>query len=143
MIRAKLPEDVLFQLEMVNGTKSKWKVERLREKLYDYITARERSEQQNVVDTLKHYNHRGYQNSEMQVKWNSNMPTKIMSKKSFGYVGSAEALVANAQQTSMQRRYYDQCRYCEKRHWSDECPHFRTFEERKRQLKDSCYRCLK
>ena len=43
----------------------------------------------------------------------------------------------------MQRRHYDQCRYCKKRHWSDECPHFRTPEKRKRQLKDSCYRCLK
>ena len=34
-------------------------------------------------------------------------------------------------------------RYCEKRHWSDECPKYRTVSERKRQLKDSCYKCLK
>ena len=74
---------------MVNCTKSKRTVERLREKLDDYITARERSEQQNAVDTLKHNNHRGYQNSEMRVKWNSNVPTKTMSKNSVGHIGSA------------------------------------------------------
>ena len=56
--------------------------------------------------------------------------------------GSAEALVANANQTST-TSYYDQCRYSEKRHWSDECPRYRTVSERKRQLKDSCYKCLK
>ena len=60
-----------------------------------------------------------------------------------GYVGSAEALVATTQQSSVQQRYYNQCRYCEKRHWSDECPNFRTINEGKQQLKDSCYRCLK
>ena len=42
MIRAKLPDEVLFQLEMVNGSKNKWTVEKLRERLDDYITARER-----------------------------------------------------------------------------------------------------
>ena len=64
MIRAKLPEDVLFQLEMVNGSKNKWTVEKLGERLDDYKTARERSEQQNAGDTLRHNNRRGYQNSE-------------------------------------------------------------------------------
>ena len=39
MIRAKLPEDVLFQLETVNGSKNKWTVEKLGERLDDYITA--------------------------------------------------------------------------------------------------------
>ena len=141
MIRAKLPEDVLFQLEMVNGSKDKWTVEKLGERLDNYITARERSEQQNTRDTLRHNNRRGYQNSEADTKWNSN--TKSMNKMSNGYVGSAEALVATTQQSSLQLRYYNQCRYCEKRHCSDECPNFRTINERKQQLKDSCYRCLR
>ena len=59
-----------------------------------------------------------------------------------GSMGSAEALVATTNK-STPPRYYDQCRYCDQRHWSDECPKFRTVTERKRQLKDSCYKCLK
>jgi hypothetical protein len=35
------------------------------------------------------------------------------------------------------------CRYCEKGHWSDECPKYRSIEERKRMLKNSCFNCLK
>lgn len=58
------------------------------------------------------------------------------------HTGSAEALVVNTKQSSV-TRYYDQCRYCEQRHWSDECSKYRTIEARKRQLKDSCYKCLK
>ena len=56
--------------------------------------------------------------------------------------GSAEALVANTKQPSAPR-YFDQCRYCDKRHWSDECPTYRTIEDRKKQLRDSCFKCLK
>ena len=141
MIRAKPPEDDLFQLEMVNGSKNKLTVQKLGERLDDYIIARERSEQQITGDTLRHNNRRGYQNSEAHTKWNSN--TKGMNKMSNGYVGSAEALIATTQQRSAQQRYYNQCRYCEKRNWRDECPNFRTINERKQQLKDNCYRCLK
>ena len=35
------------------------------------------------------------------------------------------------------------CRYCSSNHWSDECQKFRSIEERKRQLKGSCFKCLK
>ena len=41
MIRAKLPEEVLVQLEMLNGAKNTWTVQKLRDRLDDYITARE------------------------------------------------------------------------------------------------------
>lgn len=58
------------------------------------------------------------------------------------YSGSAEALIASSKQPS-ETRHYDQCRYCNKRHRSDGCPTYRTIEDRKKQLKDSCYKCLK
>ena len=45
--------------------------------------------------------------------------------------------------SSSPTRYYDQCRYCEQRHWSDEYPKYRTIDERKRQLRDSFYEYLK
>ena len=35
------------------------------------------------------------------------------------------------------------CRYCSSNHWSDECQKYRSIEERKRQLKGSCFKCLK
>lgn len=53
MIRAKLPEDVLLQLEMLKGAKKKWSVFSLRDKLVEYITAREHSEKKgNSTDTV-------------------------------------------------------------------------------------------
>ena len=44
MIRAKLPEEVLLQLEILNGSKSKWTVQNLRGRLHEYLTAREHAE---------------------------------------------------------------------------------------------------
>ena len=48
-----------------------------------------------------------------------------------GSIGSAEALEVTTNK-STPPRYYDQCRYCDQRHWSDECPKYRTVEERKK-----------
>ena len=56
--------------------------------------------------------------------------------------GSAEALVVNTKQSTT-GRFYDQCRYCNDRHWSDECKNYSTIEEKKKQLKASCFKCLK
>ena len=44
MIRAKLPEEALLQLEILHGTKTKWTVDELRERLHEHITAREHAE---------------------------------------------------------------------------------------------------
>ena len=53
MIRAKLSEDVLLQLEMLKGAKKKWTVYSLCDKHLEYITAREHSEKKgNSTDTL-------------------------------------------------------------------------------------------
>ena len=144
MIRAKLPEEVLVQLEMLNGAKNKWTAAKLREKLDDYITAREKAEQK-VPEAPKENVNKvpNYSNTKSQL--GSFFPAKQTWKNLAGshIIGSAEALVVNTKQAQVQQRFYDQCRYCEQRHWSDECLYFKTSEERKRHLKDSCYRCLK
>lgn len=44
MIRSKLSEDVLLQLEIQKGSKSKWTVSMLLERLHDYVTSHEHSE---------------------------------------------------------------------------------------------------
>ena len=161
MIRTKLPEEVLLQLEILNGTKNKRTVESLRANLHEYVTAREHAEKKgDQADTI--FKRSGQSRSEGRTRFiptvngRSNQhrydgrPTSgsntAVKQTGWGgakpHTGSAEALVVNTKQTSA-TRYYDQCRYCDQRHWSDEWPNYRTAEERRRQLKDSCYKCLK
>ena len=161
MIRAALPEDVLLQLEMLKGAKKKWTVYALRDKLLEYITAREHSEKKgnNSADSLFKGNtpppsenrrrfNSGVWNSKSNflnhsnVKKRFNPVTHAKQNSSKTFLGSAEALVVNTKQQPT-TRYFDQCRYCDQRHWSDECPKYRTVSERKKQLKDSCFKCLK
>ncbi|KAH3792239.1 hypothetical protein DPMN_145730 [Dreissena polymorpha] len=61
--------------------------------------------------------------------------------------GTAHVLTANKPKSSPMRtsadNYADKCRYCQQKHWRDECTKYRTISERKQQLKDSCFKCLK
>ena len=161
MIRAKLPQEVLLQLEIMHGSKNKWTVDTLRVKLHEYITAREHAEKKEVTtDTRLPRN--SPSNFEVKPKFGPGVNRRSdqhywgtqrrFSSKGKGATsesvgakhlsGSAEALVANTKQPSAPR-YFDQCRYCDKRHCSDECPTYRTIEDRKKQLRDSCFKCLK
>ena len=112
--------------------------------IVDYITAREQAEQK-VWEAPKVYANKVPNNCDTKSRLGSNKSPKQTGKNFAGShtIGSAEALVANIKQAQVQRSFYDQCRYCQQRHWGDECPYLKTSEERKRQLKDSCYRCLK
>ena len=159
MIRSKLPEDVLLQLEIRNGAKNKWTVENLRARLHEHVTAREHAEKKDNLTNVKssgdthlcsdkglksgpgtHFgNRRNRPAGDQKTMYSSSNAKKQVPR---GSMGSAEALMTTTHRTTP-ARYYDQCRYCEQRHWSDECPKYRTVEERKRQLKDSCYKCLK
>ena len=65
MIRTKLPEEVLVQLEMLNGAKNTWTVQKLRDRLDDYITARENAESK-VTDNLKVSNNKVQQSYSEQ-----------------------------------------------------------------------------
>ena len=162
MIRSKMPEDVLLQLEMLNGATNKWTVENLRVRLHEYVTAREHAEKKDEVKKVNgdnsHFDQGSKNRSGAFYGNRQNHPAsdhrpiskpKLANKPEFrefggkqGAMGSAEALVVSVDK-STSSRYYDQCRYCQQRHWSDECPKYRTVYERKKQLKDSCYKCLK
>ncbi|MCG8034488.1 MAG: DUF1759 domain-containing protein [Candidatus Thiodiazotropha taylori] len=146
MIKAKLPQAVLLQLEIMNGAKNKWSTVKLIETLCDYIFAREKSEiKSNQVEsnsnsaganhkaTNNHERSRGNKRADFQSKNDKRAPFQV---------SSAEALVAGTKEVSV-KPYFDKCRYCENKHWSDECPTYRTVKERKQQLKDSCFKCLK
>ncbi|XP_060551133.1 uncharacterized protein LOC132712731 [Ruditapes philippinarum] len=164
MIWEKLPEPVLLQIELSNTDDNSWTLDTFRQKLNAYIVARERSEKKNSMDKNKNkpttVGTQGNPNTEFKKQAHgpisifghrgptSTFGPKRMSLIERSQVTSGETLVSN----DMQRRrtnnnsnkdYSTFCRYCEKQHWSDECPKYRTIEERKRVLKGSCYIYLK
>ena len=156
MIRAKLPEEVLLQYEILHGTKNKWTIEALRHRLHDYITAREHAEKKDNAAESQIWKRNQSQTDRkprgVPFEYSRNRDLKYRSDKNSVFVplskekqmvkksnqihtsaNSAEALVANQKQHSV-TRFYDQCRYCNNRHWSDECTKYPTIEERKKQL---------
>ena len=122
MITSKLPKDVVIQLEIQQGARTRWTVREPRERFNDYIVARERAE--------LHASATKFESAE-------NHERPLMS--------SAEALVAGVQATGNRKermRTHPKCRYCSENHWSDESEKFATIEERKQKIKGSCYICL-
>jgi hypothetical protein len=53
------------------------------------------------------------------------------------------ALTTNCTKVWQNRNNSLKCRYCSKIHWIDESSQYKTIDERKGCLKESCYRCLK
>ncbi|XP_045180849.2 uncharacterized protein LOC123540118 [Mercenaria mercenaria] len=154
MIRGNLPENVLVQLEMLNGANNKWTLQSLRGRLKDYIVARERAEKKpNTNENKPKVNTGAQRNTGVGYKKDVYGPTSSFGPRS-GIQGeqrrftSGEALVANnaskqRPSNSASKDYSKLCRYCGRGHWSDECPKYRSIEQRKGVLKDSCYKCLK
>ena len=122
IITAKLPKDVLLQLEIQKGARNKWTVCNLREFLNDYVSATEKCEQPSAG-----------------IAENRNVLSKSMRT-------STEALMAGSK-TYIRRkegnRAFGSCRYCNEGHWNDECTKYSTAEARKRRIKGSCFICLK
>ena len=50
MVTSKIPKDVLIQLKLQKGSKCEWSVSKLRELFNEYISARERAEQQATTE---------------------------------------------------------------------------------------------
>ena len=119
MVTSKIPRDILIQLELQKGSKCKWSVSKLRELINEYISARERAEQQ--VPTENRYTFPRPQR-----------PT-------------AEALVSGnkKQKSPNSQQPKTSCRYCHGRHWTDECPVYPTLAERRQRMKENCPICLK
>ncbi|XP_071123871.1 uncharacterized protein [Mytilus edulis] len=143
IIRSKLPEDVLLQLEIQKGAKAKWKISSLCEKLQDYVVAREKSDKKETEkdrsNSQRSFNgslnsHKPWQNKNEKQNGNFRVGTQNRN------INSAEALVAS---TERNVSYFDKCRYCQEQHWSDECKKFKSVEDRKRQLKGCCFKCLR
>ncbi len=61
---------------------------------------------------------------------------------------TTKALIASVKRSkpgdqTIPRFSADQCRYCTKQHYSDECLKYKTVDDRKRQIRGSCFRCLR
>ena len=140
-------------------------MENLRVKIHEYITAWEQAEKEEDGTNRIFNGDNNARSDRSQKPWsgtysnnrgthatvgwktfnssnNAHKPDSMEWSGTQGSMGSAEFLVTNTRSSSL-TRYYDQCRYCEQRHWSDECTKHRPIDERKRQLRDSFYKCLK
>ena len=117
IIKSKLPEDLMRQLELQKGNKTEWSVKTLRESVNKYIHAME------TVDHLS-YHENTVENTEPLIR-----PSFYKHRSSQSHTGY--------------QPYILQCRYCDGNHWSDQCTEFFTAEDRKLQIRDSCYVCLK
>ena len=116
IIKSKLPEDLMRQLELQKGNKTEWSVKTLRESVNKYIHA---------METVEHLSY-----SVKTVK-----TTEPLIRPSFNKHRSSQS------HTGYQS-YILRCRYCDGNHWSDQCTEFSTAEDRKLQIRDSCYLCL-
>ena len=115
IITAKLPKDILVQLEIQKSAKNKWTIGLLRELFNDCASAREKTEQH--INT-------GISTGSQQASHTLRLST--------------EALVAGAQS-----KVLGSCRFCNGNHWNDECTKYPTNEARKQKIRGSCFICLK
>ena len=128
MMKSKLPNEVLLQLEIQKGSQEKWTVSTLCDKLRKYVVARENSEKQEVPKERNGIHER--QSEQVQTRTFQNKFPKY--QRRFQPLSSTEALVASANKRSESGNYFDKCRYCTQQHWSDECPNFRSIAEREK-----------
>ncbi|XP_060575739.1 uncharacterized protein LOC132733143 [Ruditapes philippinarum] len=137
MIRSKLPKEVLRQLELMKGPTDKWTVDLLRETLHSYVIACEHAQ----INPDDEYRRKNMNSNKNQVN-RYNPRVKKMNIDERYQRSTAESLLVNQKQVqnSIKR---DHCRYCDGKHYSDECLKYKTIEERKNRIKGSCFRCLR
>ena len=139
IVTSKLLQDVLLQLEIQKGSTAKWPIKGLCKRLLGYVNAKERSERNHVPTESSRVTSHDANKGRSEIKPRQNQG--FVSRNGKG-ARSAEALIANVNSRT-ERSYFDKCKYCQGRHWSDECPKYTTIEERKNHIRGSCYKCLK
>ncbi|XP_045216914.2 uncharacterized protein LOC123566652 [Mercenaria mercenaria] len=145
IIKSKLPKEVLLQLEIQKGTTKEWTLIFLRERINQYIVARERTDQDDKRSTQhdKAPPINRYRQNTNDIDDKTLYKTKFSSESSSGYRKSSSEMLLAQDRKAEVKYSARQCRYCEQMHWSDECPNYRTIEERKQRIKGSCFKCLR
>lgn len=135
IIKSKLPSGVIRHLELKKGCEPRWTVDKLLDLLKEYVVACEKAEKSRKENVKPIF--QNVRKPAVQSIYKPNGTNK--------YHISAEALTVSDKSYSdkINKKGKNMCRYCSKAHWSDECPRFKTIEERKERLKGSCYKCLK
>ncbi|CAF1104794.1 unnamed protein product [Didymodactylos carnosus] len=123
LIMSKLPKEVVFHLEENRGNEN-WDVEKVRERLRYFVSARETAERQLLASSTN------------KTKNESKNET---STKTSPHRSTTETLFTTASGKVLEQK----CIYCERKHWSDECRTFATIEARKKKIKGCCFICLK
>lgn len=115
----------------LEGCKSEWNLENLRKHLKEYVKACEK------VSKKKDDHEVSKQNIHSQAK-----PRLVTVSTKVKPLLQVPLLVNSKQQGDPQKRK-SVCTYCTKGHWSDECIEYKRLGERKKNIKGSCFRCLK
>ncbi|XP_053388626.1 uncharacterized protein LOC128551737 [Mercenaria mercenaria] len=139
IIKSKIPEDVLLQLEIMKDVDEKWTVRTISKRLNDYIVARERAvKDTNSTDIRQRRSATmSYERKERSFGPGMRNRTSESTPKH-----TTEAFVAG-ENRAITQAFTKACRYCNGEHWSDECKRYKTIDERKKRLKGCCYKCLK
>ena len=120
---------------------SSWTIAWLLDELKHYVIATESA----IVSPQQSYsqNKRKVQintHGKFEPKGGHRRKGNSTSKPGYGFATSNRSKVDKSVST---RFSADQCRYCTEKHYSDECWKFKTDIERKKQIKGSCFRCLR
>ncbi|XP_052764085.1 uncharacterized protein LOC128206006 [Mya arenaria] len=144
MIRSKLSGDVLRQIEFKKGSKVKWTVHGLIDALREYILACEHADDKDKLEKASDNTRVGahkFQKPQERPQYSTYQSHR--SERPFHKpLTSAETLYANVKGKSA-GNFQIKCRYCNDRHWSDECLRYKGIEDRKKKLHGSCFKCLK
>ena len=121
LILEKLPQKVRCHLYMQKSEDEQWTVPSLRQLLGKYICALEMAGSDNPDDQTA-----------------TNNSTRLPSRNRPTYPRSTtEGLFVTTNNAQIH------CVYCNKSHWSDQCPTYVTLQARKEKLRGCCYNCLK
>lgn len=149
VIRSKLPEEVLCQLEFNKGARTEWTINNLRIQIREYATACEKAlkRKEECQETSRA---RTCINKTEQIRINNNMykdkRDRFNNRQLYtpNLRSSAETLLVSTKSNHNDSpNKTTECKYCKMDHWSDQCKIHTTLEERKRKLKGCCFRCLK
>lgn len=110
MVKSKIPEEVLIQLEIQKGCKDKWTIMKLCEKLCDLIVARERSEKSKDTAIGTENKNSKYVQNEKHKSWqNRHLPSKQDHFHQRNPTSSAEAFVVSTTNAIERKMYSTKC----------------------------------
>ncbi|XP_060570667.1 uncharacterized protein LOC132728956 [Ruditapes philippinarum] len=133
-----------MHLQVTKGADNKWTITKLRESLRQYIVSREKADIPKPVSANfvpdRRVNPQFQRSTNTFKSYRGNSTTSTTTGALTAYDKKGHTPLTHHQKQQQHKRV---CRFCSKNHWSDECPKFKTIDERKAQIKGCCYKCLR